>query len=391
MLDLRHAQSRMQKDLIDAWVIYDFRGSNPVLWQVIGGKKSTTRRSFLVIPAGATPRLLAHTVDKEQFSEINVPAEYYVSWEDMQRMIREMLRSCHKVAMEYSPNGSIPTMSWVDGGTLELIRSLGMEVISSADLFQSVAAAWSDDALKSHLEVTKIVNAIKDKTFAYIAQTIRSGASLTEYDAQEFIMREFERRHLETEDRPIVAVNANSGNPHYEPTAQMKSEIRRGDWVLIDLWARFPGEQNVFSDITWVGYMDGEVPIKYQAVFNIVREARDLVVEHLKEAWDRGANVEGWELDMIARNHIQRTGHGQHFLHRTGHNLGPGPSLHALGVNLDNLETHDTRRILVGSGFSVEPGIYLPDFGVRLEINVYVSEKGPIVTTPVQNEIVKLE
>jgi len=391
MLDLRNAQSRMQKDLIDAWVIYDFRGSNPLLWQVIGRKKSTTRRSFLVIPAGTTPRLLAHIVDKEQFSEINVPAEYYVGWEDMQRMIREMLRSCHKVAMEYSPNGSIPTMSWVDGGTLELIRSLGMEVVSSADLFQSMGAAWSDDALKSHLEVTKTVSAIKDKAFAHITQTIRSGISLTEYDVQKFIMWEFERRHLETEDHPIVAVNANSGNPHYEPTAQMKSEIRRGDWVLIDLWARFPGEQNVFSDITWVGYMDREVPIKYQAVFNIVREARDLVVERLKEAWDRGDNVEGWELDMVARNHIQRAGHGKHFLHRTGHSLGPGSSLHALGVNLDNLETHDTRRILVGNGFSVEPGIYLTDFGVRSEINVYVSEKGPIVTTPVQNEIVKLE
>lgn len=380
----------MSEHHIDGWFIYDFRGSNPVMWQVIGEKKSTTRRSFLMIPSSGNPKMLVHVVDKNLFAEVKFPIEYFTSWEEMIRKLKEMLKGYNKVAMEYSPNGSIPAVSLVDGGTIELIRSLGIEVCSSADLLQVAVAMWSENAFKSHLQVSKQVAEIKDMAFDYIKRTIKSGKSLTEYDVQKFILQEFQKRNLETEDRPIVAVNENSGNPHYEPSYKVCSRIKEGDWILIDLWARYPGESNVFSDITWVGYVGREVPSQYQTIFEIVKKARDLVIERLNEAFSKGETLEGWELDMVARNYIQRLGYGKYFIHRTGHSLSPGPSLHGLGVNLDNLETHDTRKVLPGIGFSIEPGIYLPEFGVRLEINVYISKNGPMITTPIQNEILKL-
>jgi Xaa-Pro aminopeptidase len=232
---------------------------------------------------------------------------------------------------------------------------------------------------------------VKDAAFEFIRQRVRSGQPLSEYDVQQLIVQQFQDRHMETEHSPIVGVNQNSGNPHYEPTSQRHLPIQRGDWVLIDLFARYPGEQGVFADITWVAYLGTSVLEKYQAVFEIVKTARDRVVARLQEAWAAGERLEGWQVDDVARQHITDAGYGPYFVHRTGHSMGPGTSIHALGVNLDNLETHDTRTIQPGIGFSVEPGIYLPEFGVRSEINVYVDPKqGPVVTTPVQQEILLL-
>jgi len=391
MVDLNRAQAYMRENCIDAWLIYDFRGNNPVMWQVIGGRKSTTRRSFLLIPSNGEAIILAHIVDREQFLNANFPLQFYASWSEMHDRIKEVLRGFNRIAMEYSPGGVIPTMSWVDGGTLEMIRSFGIEVVSSANIFQIAVAAWDKTGLDSHLRVSREVADVKDAAFDFIRRTIQAGTPLTEYDVQEFIMREFQRRNLETEDRAIVAVNENSSNPHYEPSPQIHLPIRIADWVLIDLWARYPGDHNVFADITWVGYVGKEVSSKYQTIFDIVKTARDLVLARLKEAWNKGENIQGWQLDVVARDYISKAGYGKQFVHRTGHSLGPGSSLHALGVNLDNFETHDTRNILPGVGFSVEPGIYLPEFGVRLEVNVYIDpSKGPIVTTPLQEEIVRL-
>jgi len=384
------AQSHMRENHIDAWVIYDFRGSNPIMWQVMGEKKSTTRKSFLIIPAEGKTKILTHIIEKEQFLEINIPVEYYVGWEEMHHKLKGMMKGYHKVAMEYSPKGLIPTISWVDGGTIELVKSFDIEVCSSADLFQVAAATWGAEAFESHLQIAKIVGEIKDLAFDNIREVVNSSTTLTEYDVQQFIIQEFQRRNLETEDHPIVAVNENSGNPHYEPTPARHFQIRKGDWILIDLWARYPGAKNVFSDITWVGYIGREIPYKYQKVFTVVKTARDLVVDHLKKAWENNESLQGWELDMVARTYIQKAGYGKYFVHRTGHSLGPGLFLHGLGVNLDNLETHDSRKVLPGVGFSVEPGIYLPDFGVRSEINVYISPNGPKITTPVQKEVIKL-
>lgn len=391
MIDLDIAQSFMRKANIDAWLVYDFRGSNPVMWQAIGEKKSTTRRSFLIIPRQGKPKLLLNLLDKLLFSNIPYELDIYISWDQMQHKLKDLLEGYNLIAMEYSPGAAIPVMSWVDGGTLDLVRSIGKEICSSANIFQVSVASWSMSAFESHSKAVKDVVDIKDEAFAYITQAIRTGKAITEYDVQELIMQLFQSKNMETEDRPIVSVNENSGDPHYEASAEIHSPIKVGDWVLMDLWARYPGDQNVFADITWVGYVGKEVPTKYVDIFNVVKNARDAVINHLNLAWKSGETQQGWQLDMVARNIIENAGYGKYFVHRTGHSIGPGSTLHGLGVNLDNFETHDIRNALPGIGFSVEPGIYLDDFGVRLEINVFLdSQKGPIVTTPLQEKIVEL-
>lgn len=389
MFNLKKAQQFMQENEIDAWLIYDFRGNNDVMWDVLGEKRSTTRRSFLLVPKNGEIRFIAHALDKEQLSIFNYPIAEYTSWEDLHRNIKTILKDFHKVAMEYSPNAELPTMAWVDGGTIDFIRSLGIDVVSSADVFQLAAATWSDKALRLHLKACKDVSEIQEAAFSHIRECIRAGKVLTEYDVQQFILREFQNRGMVTQHLPVVAVNSNSSNPHYEPSAQVYTHIQEGDWVLIDLWARHTEPGAVFADITWVGYIGNRVPAQHQKIFDVVKRARDLVVSHLQDGWKRNDISQGWQVDMVAREAIEKEGYGQYFAHRTGHSIGPGANVHALGVNLDNLETHDTRYILPGIGFSVEPGIYVPEFGVRLEINMFVHpENGPMVTTPVQEEII---
>ena len=391
MIDLQTARAYMHENHIQGWLICDFRGSNPVLWQVLGQKKWTTRRCFLWVPAAGEPRALAHTIDRNQFAGTDLALELYVSWPEMRIKLGELLAGQARVAVEYSPGGAIPAVSWVDGGTIDLLRGLGVEVCSSADLFQVAAATWSPAALASHLRACLEVAAVKDAAFEYIRRAVREGKPLTEYDVQEAMVQDFQRRGLELEGRPIVGVNANSGNPHYEPREDVHLPIGPGDWVLLDLWGRFAGDEGVFADITWVGFVGAEVPEKYRTVFDIVRRARDAAVERLEAAWKQGETLQGWQPDQVARQVIEAEGYGPYFVHRTGHSLGPGPSAHGLGVNLDDLETHDTRMVVPGVGFSVEPGIYLPEFGVRSEINVFMHpERGPLVTTPVQEEIVRL-
>ena len=391
MFDLAKVQDYMQASRIDAWLVYDFRGSNPVFWQLLGERRNTTRRVFLIIPDRGAPQLIGSAVEPEVLADFDLKLAHYASWTQMEGMLREQVGSLSRVAMEYSPGGALPIMSWVDGGTLDLVRGLGPEVVSSADISQVALAIWNVAALESHRDACREVAEVKDLAFEHIRYGLANHSMLTEYALQEFISYEFARRRLDEDHPAIVGVNANSGNPHYAPSAVDSAVIADGDWVLIDLWARHPGEQNVFGDITWVGYAGSRVPEPQMAVFSVVKEARDAVVACLREAWREGEVLQGWQLDRVAREIIDRRGYGEYYVHRTGHSLGPGPTVHALGVNLDDLETHDERQILPGTGFSVEPGIYLPEFGVRLEINMYVDpETGPEVTTPLQDEVVLL-
>jgi Xaa-Pro aminopeptidase len=391
MFDLRLAQSFMSENHIDGWLIYDFKGSNPVMWHITGKRRPTTRRNFIFIPSKGEPRMLLNGIDCRLFSDIVWKKDYFDGGKNMKEKLSKLIKGCKIIAMEYSSLGSIPTMSWVDAGMLELVRSLGgAQVCSSADLFQVAASTWSKQELDSQIYASKEVEDVKNSAFSFIRSNIKAGKTTTELMVQRFIVQEFQRKNLEYQDLPFVAVNENSGNPHYLVDAQKQYRIKRGDWVLIDLWARQPGESNVFSDITWVGYVGNEVPSEYLKIFQIVKKARDLVFQSLKNASETNDSFEGWELDMIARRFIQKKGYGKYFMHRTGHSLGPGAGVHGLGANLDNFETHDTRKVLPETGFSIEPGIYLPNFGVRLEINVFLSKKGPIVTSPIQNEVVNL-
>lgn len=392
MLDLGRCQSFMKEQGVDAWLAYDFRGSNPVFWHLLGNIRSTTRRAFLLIAQSGAPQLIAHIVDQDAFTPFALQKSYFRSWREMHALLRRLLPSGGRIAMEYSPEGRIPIVSWTDAGTVELLRGWGHEIVSSAELFQVAAASWDADALKSHLAVGPLVAAIKDDAFALIAQKLRANAPISEFEVRNFILDAFSARGLETQDAPVVAVNAHSGNPHYEPTAEHSAVIRRGDWVLIDLWARFPGEMNVFSDITWVAYAGSPVPQPHQRVFDTVRNARDEAVEFLRSAWTQGRELKGFEVDALVRSRIVAGGYGEAFLHRTGHSIAPGVRLHALGVNIDDFETHDTRSIRPGVGFSIEPGVYLAEFGVRLEINMYVdATDGPIVTTEIQKSVVLLD
>lgn len=391
MFDVEKIQTQMRQEGIGTWLVYDFRGSNPVFWQLLGQRRQTTRRVLLIIPANGVPRLLGSAVEPEALAGLGVEIAHYASWQQLEALLREAVGADDRVAMEYSPGGALPIMSWVDGGTLELVRSMGPEVVSSADLCQVALAVWSPEALSSHRDACRQVAAVKDAAFAHICYGLANHTALTEYGVQEFISAEFARRGLDMDHPAIVGVNHNSGNPHYSPSATAAAPIEQGDWILIDLWARHPGEQHVFGDITWVAFAGSQVPKLQAEVFAVVREARDKVVMRLRDAWQAGEALQGWQLDRVARDVIDGYGYGEQYVHRTGHSLGPGPTIHALGVNLDDLETHDERQILSGTGFSVEPGVYLPEFGVRLEINMYVDPKtGPEITTPIQDEIVLL-
>jgi len=391
MFDVEKIQTHMRSEGIGSWLVYDFRGSNPVFWQLLGQRRQTSRRVFLIIPATGEPRLLGSAVEPEALTGLGIGITPYASWAQMKDILHEVLQSQERVAMEYSPGGALPIISWVDGGTLELIRSMGPQVVSSADLCQVALAVWSAGALASHRDACRQVAEVKDAAFDHIRYALANQVPLTEFGVQQFIVGEFERRGLDMDHPAIVGVNQHSGNPHYGPSAEDSAPIRHGDWVLIDLWARHPGEEHVFGDITWVGFAGPRVPDRQAKIFSVVHEARDQVVVRLREAWKQGEAIQGWQLDRVARDVIDGHGYGEQYLHRTGHSLGPGPSVHALGVNLDDLETHDERQILPGTGFSVEPGVYLPEFGVRLEINMYVDpETGPEVTTPMQDEVVLL-
>lgn len=388
-MNLDILQPYMREQRIDAWLLYDFRGNNPIFGSLLTGRRWTTRRAALLIPAVGTPVLLGHSIDHNQFAGVPVAFDTYLTWGDFREWLARRLAGCTRVAMEYAPGGALPVVSIVDAGTVELVRSLGVEVVSSANLIQLSAAVWSEAGVEQHRLASRQVAEIKDAAFALIGQKLAAGHRVLETDVQSFIVSRFAEAGLEANEPPIVAVNAHSGDPHYEPSEKTPTEIRRGDWVLIDLWARRPGRENIFSDITWVGLAGDGPSARQREVFEVVRRARDAVVQRAQAAWRGREALAGWQLDDVARHIIVEAGFGAYVRHRTGHSLSPGEMVHGLGFNLDNLETHDTRQMLPRLGFTVEPGIYLPEFGVRLEINVYVDpQQGPVVTSPIQNEIV---
>ena len=380
----------MRENAIDGWLMYDFRGSNPVLWQALGiAPRRPSRRNYVWIPATGEARALVHYLDKNGLTDIPFSPTHYVTWQELQAELAGLLRHCGRVAMEYSPGNAIPIHSYVDAGTVELIRALGVEVVSSANLFQAAVAAWSPRSVELHRKACIEVDAVKDAAFAMIGEKVRAGETIHEHEVARFILDAFERRNLYIDHGPTVAVNEHSGDPHYAPSPDNPTPIEAGDWVLIDLWGKYHDPEAVYCDITWTAFVGSDVPDKHREVFDVVTGARDAVVAALQEAWRAGTPLQGWQMDRVARSFIEERGYGRHFSHRTGHSMGVSPTPHALGVNLDDYETHDTRAILPGVGFSVEPGVYLPEFGARAEIDMYVDPvDGPTVTSSIQREIV---
>ncbi len=387
MMNWQDVQGYMKQQGVGWWLVYDFRGSNPVLTQLLGGKRWTTRRAALWIPVTGEPVLKHHGIDGPSFANVELKREAYLSWNDWHAWLREKARAAKTIAMEYSPLCSLPAASFADAGTVELVRSFGAEIVSSANLIQVCVARWSAEAQKGHAVASQKVDAIKDEAFGLIRQRLAEGKTIGEYEVQQHIMSRFVADGLETGEPPIVGANAHAGDPHFETSQASSVPIKKGDWILIDLWARVPGDENVYSDITWVGYAGQEVPAGHREVYETVRAARDASLARAVSAWREQEAVQGWQLDDAAREIITaKYAHG--LRHRTGHSLSPGPLVHGMGMNLDNLETHDVREMLPGIGFTIEPGIYLPEFGVRSEINVFVDPvKGPVVTSGMQKEI----
>ena len=387
--NLSAIQAELQRRGMDGWLFYDFHHRDPIAYEVLGLEPGlATRRWYYFIPAQGIPQKLVHRIESGRLDPLPGEKHEYASWEEQRTQLRELLGQTKKVAMQYSTLNAIPDVSLVDAGTVELVRSLSKEVVSSADLVQLFQARWTPEQLESHQAAAKLVDEIMQGAFHYIHARLSAGRNLTEYDLQQWILAQFDAQALVTEDPPIVAVNENSGNPHYQPRPQACREIRVGDWVLLDLWAKQKKAHAVYYDITWVGYVGAEPPAQAREVFAIVRQARDQAVEFVQQVRRAGQTLRGYEVDDIARSIIRAAGYGDYFRHRTGHSIGE--QVHSTGANMDNLETHDEREVLPGTCFSIEPGIYLPEFGVRLEVNVYVEEKNARVTGRVQKEIVRI-
>lgn len=390
--DVPSVQRALAADRLDGWLLYDFHGSNPIAATLAGlagpSGKLTTRRWYYLIPASGAPRGLVHKLERHNLDGLPGTKHEYAARRELEAGLRQLLDGCKRVAMEYSPNGAIPYVSRVDAGTFEAVRSLGVDVVSSGDLVQRFEAAWSPDALASHRAASERLYRIKDRAFETLRAAIRERGASDEYDLQQQMARWFREDGLVTDSPPVVAAMENAGNPHYLPTPEAHRPIRANELVLLDLWGKLPDAGAVFADITWVGFTGSNVPTEFSAAFGAIRDARDAAAQLVQTAARERRDLRGWQVDRAAREVIDRAGYGPAFIHRTGHSLGE--SVHGNGVQMDDYETHDDRRLLPGTGFTIEPGVYFDRFGVRTEINMFYGDGEATVTGPAQTDIVTL-
>ncbi|MBZ5562367.1 MAG: M24 family metallopeptidase [Acidobacteriia bacterium] len=388
-MNLAEIQAALRDSGLDGWLFYDHHHRDPIAYRVLKiNPPMCTRRWYYLIPASGEPAKLVHRIERGNLEGLPGTVYEYSSWREQHDKLRKILEGKKRVAMEYSPLNDIPYVGLVDAGTIELVKGLGVEVVSSGDLVQLFEARWSDAALASHLAAGKVVHAAVNAAFAMIRDAVRGGKALGEYEVQQEISRVFEAGGVIADEPAIVAVNRNTANPHYSPTRASSLPIRANDFVLLDVWGKLPTPGAVYFDITWTGFVGEEVPRRYAEVFSIVREARDAAVRRVTEAQAVGRALHGYEVDDAAREVISRHGYGENFVHRTGHSIGE--DVHGNGANMDNFETRDQRNIVPRTCFSVEPGIYLAEFGVRSEVNVYVEAGGARVTGEIQQAIVPI-
>ena len=384
-------QSTLRQLGLEGWLLYSFRDSNPIATRMLGltPEVHQSRRWACLIPAEGPVRGLTHRIEPHIARMVPGSVVEYSTHEEFESGIGALLEGMERVAMEYSHRNAIPVISKVDAGTVELVESAGVEVVSSGALIAHLEARLTREQQESALRAGRAVREVMMAAFAFIRDRIANATGVTEYDVQRYILEEFERRGMETDHAPIVGVGPNSANPHYEPTADASSPIRHGDFVLIDLWAREEGPTNIYGDITWTGFVGEDVPTDYAEVFDVVRRARDAAFERVVAAMAADEAITGADLDDAARSVIAEAGYAEYFVHRTGHSITS--ELHGAGANLDNYETRDTRPILRSTSFSIEPGIYLPGrFGIRSELDVLITDDGDVIATsdPVQTEIV---
>ncbi len=368
---------------LDGWLFYDFRRSDPIAYRVLGLDPLgiTTRRWFCYVPAAGAARALVSAVEPHRLDALGVERIVYRSHQELAAGLARLLGGAHRIAMQYSPRGAIPYLSRVDAGTLEMVRALGVEVVSSADLVQRFEAALGAAQLAGHRRAGAALGAIVEETFAEIARRVSHEIEASEPWIQDFVMERIRAHGLQTAEPPIVAAGAHSADPHFGVSRELATPIRRGDFVLLDLWAKEPGADSVYADITWTAVVAESVPDEYARIFAIVAGARDAAAALVQKRVAAGAPITGREADRAAREVIERAGLGDAFVHRTGHSIGR--EVHGTGANLDSLETDDARRLIEGACFSIEPGIYLPGrFGVRSEIDLTIESGRAEITAP---------
>ena len=386
-MDLSAIQSALREREIDAWFFYDHHHRDPIAYRVLGLPEHlmVTRRWFYVIPAHGEPRKLVHKIESYHLDSLPGEKRTYAAWPELFDGLKQLLGPYKTLAMQYSPNNGVFTISLVDGGMLELIRSLSKNIVSSGDLVALFEATWTEEQIKSHFAARDSIDAITAAAFQEIGRRVRNGGT-NEYEIQQWIMQAFARENIATSDPPVVAVNANSANPHYGPDSSHSQPIREGDFVLLDIWGKKDVPNSVYYDITWTGFVGKAPSDRMREIFNVVRAGRDAGIKFVEDSIAAGRQISGWQVDDPVRQSITKAGYGDYFVHRTGHSIAT--EVHGNGPNMDNLEVHDERRILPNSCFSIEPGVYLQEFGVRSEVNMLVRSGRAEVTGRIQNEIV---
>jgi Xaa-Pro aminopeptidase len=387
-MDLQQIQSALREQKFDAWLFYDHHHRDPIAYRVLGLREDlmVTRRWFYVIPAKGDPQKLVHRIESHHLDSLSGKKEEYSGWQELWEKLKQILGPYQTIAMQYSPNNIIPYIGMVDAGTVELLRSFGKKIVSSGDLVARFEAVWSEEQIATHFAARDVIDRVTAEAFKEIGRRVRNGGT-HEYEMQQWMVEAMRRDNVIADDGPIVGVNKNSADPHFEPRADRSTPIKEGDLVLIDIWGKKNSPGAVYYDITWTGVV-GQPTERHRQIFDVVRAGRDAGIAKVKEAVAGRRKLAGWEVDEATRSSIQSAGYGQYFVHRTGHSIGV--AIHANGANMDNLETKDEREILPNTCFSIEPGVYLPEFGVRSEVNMLVRPGSAEVTGKIQQELVRI-
>jgi Xaa-Pro aminopeptidase len=385
-------QAALRQEKLDGWLFYSFRGSDPIAENILklDSAAFATRRWFYFVPATGEPQRILHAIETHTLDPLPGQKRIYLPWQQLHQHLREVLVHSRTIAMQYSPMNAIPYISRVDAGTVELVRSFGVEVVSSADLVQIFEAVWDEQQLDTHLYAARHMREIVDVVFKEVGRRVQAGVGASELEIQDFLWQEFERRDLIAAHKPIVAINEHSADPHFAPNADENYPMREGDFLLIDMWTKRRTPHAVYDDITWTGFIGKSVPSEHENIFNIVRDGRDAGIRFVEEHYPAAGTLYGWQVDHATRDSITQAGYGQYFIHRTGHSIHE--EVHGNGANIDGLETQDQRRLMAGTCFSIEPGVYLPGkFGVRSEVDMYLSkEKGMVTGLPIQTHVLPI-
>jgi Xaa-Pro aminopeptidase len=387
MHSIQTIQQELQKRGMDAWLFCDHHHRDPIAYRILGLPESlmVTRRWFYLVPAQGLPVKLVHRIEAFHLDSLPGEKREYAAGFELTTKLKELLGSTKNVAMQFSPNNLIFTISLVDAGTVDLVRSMGVNVVSSADLIAKLEAVWTPQQIATHFAARDSVDRITTAAFQEIGRRVSAGGT-TEFEIQQWLMEAFRRDNLVSDAPPLVAVNANSSNPHYSPTAQRNSPIRRGDFVLLDIWAKKNVPDAVYYDISWTGFAGTQAPDRIRDIFEIVRRSRDAGIQKVQQTLAAGKKLAGWEVDKASRDVLEAAGYGSYLNNRVGHSIGT--EVHGNGAHMDNFEVHDEREVIPNTCFSIEPGIYLPEFGLRSEINMLTHESSAEVTGMIQQELV---